>query len=171
MRPRDAMALIAGTAIGGGVLALPSVTTPIGFLPALVVMSAVWAFLALTSTAYAEAAARIMQSEAASGAPAGTPMEGFSVATLTSRAFGTRAAVVCSISFLAQMLAVLTAQVVKCGELLSVTARVPHVLGCVIPSAVAGLFVFKGRPASVEAANTALGDGRTRLGRRSAPCP
>ena len=55
MQPHHAIAIIAGTSIGGGFLALPSVAIPMGFVPAAVAMAAVTAVLALSAIAYAEA--------------------------------------------------------------------------------------------------------------------
>lgn len=105
----DGVSIIAGTAIGGGFLALPSVTAPMGVRPAVVLMLLVWAFLAVTGIAYAEAASISLES---GSDDSGDVTGGVSVASITERTFGERAAYVCSLAFAAQMLAVVTAQVV-----------------------------------------------------------
>lgn len=110
----DAAAILAGTAIGGGFLALPAVTTPLGFLPSVAALTGVWLFLALAGICYAEATVAVLSDAEA------TPEEvaddevarGVSVLSITHRAFGKkRASVVCSFAFAAQMVAVVTAQV------------------------------------------------------------
>ncbi|OLQ13448.1 hypothetical protein AK812_SmicGene2545 [Symbiodinium microadriaticum] len=56
----DAAAIIAGTALGGGFLALPSVTAPMGVMPAIFGLIVVWAFLAAVGLVYAEAPMGVM---------------------------------------------------------------------------------------------------------------
>ena len=50
-----AMLLIAGTAVGGGILALPVETGMAGFVPSVVAMIVAWVFMTLTGLYYAEA--------------------------------------------------------------------------------------------------------------------
>jgi tyrosine-specific transport protein len=104
----DGVSIIAGTAIGGGFLALPSVTAPMGVGPAVVLMLLVWAFLAITGIAYAEAASMSLEGGSEN---LGDATGAVSVASITERTFGERAAYACSLAFAAQMLAVVTAQV------------------------------------------------------------
>lgn len=151
MRSADAVAMIAGTAIGGGLLALPIVTTPMGFLPATVALLSVWCFLVLTAITYAEAGSRVLRDidpKRLGG--------GFSVVSLTRCAFGGRVSAACSLAFLAQMLAVMTAQVVKAGEIVALQTSLPHALSCALPSVATGLFAFQAPSRTVERTNTAL---------------
>ncbi|MBI2601423.1 MAG: amino acid transporter [Deltaproteobacteria bacterium] len=46
--------LVAGTCIGGGMLALPVLSAKVGFLPALLVMGGVWAFMTIAALFYLE---------------------------------------------------------------------------------------------------------------------
>ncbi|KAL1514646.1 hypothetical protein AB1Y20_003738 [Prymnesium parvum] len=150
----DASAMIAGTAIGGGILALPIVTTPMGFLPALVALTCVWGFLLLTAIAYAEAGSSVLRqihSESSGGRSTV-----FGVVSLTRRAFGGKISGACSVAFLTQMLAVVTAQVVKAGEMLALKLPLSPFLACAIPSAAAGIFAFSAPHRTVERANTWL---------------
>ncbi|MEC8306895.1 MAG: aromatic amino acid transport family protein [Chlamydiota bacterium] len=48
--------LISGTMIGGGMLAIPQVTSPLGFFPASILSIAVWAFMYLTGRCLVEVA-------------------------------------------------------------------------------------------------------------------
>ena len=58
-------------------------------------------------------------------------------------------------AFLLQMLAVVTAQVAKSGEILEVFG-LPYTLGCLLPSIFTGLFVFQSESKVVERSNTLL---------------
>mmetsp|Transcript_505 Transcript_505/g.756 ORF Transcript_505/g.756 Transcript_505/m.756 type:complete len:249 (+) Transcript_505:78-824(+) len=60
MKMSDAVSIIAGTAIGGGFLALPSVTNPIGYLPSVLGLVLIWSYLVLSSTAFVEAAGLVV---------------------------------------------------------------------------------------------------------------
>lgn len=152
MRPGDASALVAGTAIGGGFLALPAVTSQLGFLPSAAALVGVWAFLAMTGIAFVEAVATALEAARAEGEPEAL----VSVPSLTERAFGRRASLVCSAAFGFQMLAVATAQVVKAGEVFSLLAAQPYPVGCLGASALFGAFTFLTRTSLVERANTVL---------------
>lgn len=168
IKATDAVSIIAGTAIGGGFLALPSVTSPLGYGPASLGLILAWTFLLLSATAFIEAAGlvadvRNMENgvDDVGGVSTGTDIavaqEGAtSVATVIRYAFGKRVALVGGSLFIAQVLAVVTAQVVKGAELFSDCLGIPYLLGCLVPTSLAGLFAFGSEPEVVERANTAL---------------
>ena len=162
IKATDAASIIAGTAIGGGFLALPSVTAPIGYLPAAVGLIAAWSFLLLSATAFIESAglvADIKEQETSSSNDEITAVDegAISVATVIRYAFGKKCALIGGTLFIAQMLAVVTAQVVKGAELFSdCFSFIPYLAGCLVPTTLAGLFAFRSRPEVVERANTAL---------------
>ena len=109
MMPRDGAALIAGTAIGGGFLALPAVTTPMGFAPSALCLVVVWSFLVLTGCALIESADTVLEQTSGRDTSGGEPQP-VSFASLTAFSFGPAGSLICSGAFIAQMLAVLTAQ-------------------------------------------------------------
>ena len=160
----DAVAIVAGTAIGGGFLALPLVTQPMGFKPSLVALVAVWAFLTSTAILYAEAAAiMIAQKTATLDVAAGDGEDqqtAVSITSLSEQIFGRTGSIACSIAFACQMLSVVTAQVVKAGEL--VTLALPseqgayYIAGCVSASFLFGGFAFRAPSRVVETTNTLL---------------
>ena len=160
----NAASIIAGTAIGGGFLALPSVTSPLGYGPAALGLILAWTFLLLSSTAFIEAAglvADVRDMESGNGVGVGPDVavaeEGaISVATVIRYAFGKKAALVGGTLFIAQMVAVVTAQVVKGAELFSDRLGIPYLVGCLVPTTLAGLFAFGSKPEVVERTNTAL---------------
>lgn len=154
----DGIAIIAGTAIGGGFLALPTVTAPIGFLPSTAGLFAVWVLLVLTGITYAEACIRTAEQtlEEDSAGCEDELTSGASIVSVSQRALGRDVSVLCSIAFAAQMFAVLTAQIVKSGEILATVTGLPYALGCLLPSALVGIFTFCSRARLVEQTNTAL---------------
>eukprot|EP00897_Mesotaenium_endlicherianum_P004229 jgi/Mesen1/3834/ME000207S02840 len=56
-----AMALITGTTVGAGILALPAVTAPAGFFPSATVLCSVWAFLVVEALLLAEVNISLLQ--------------------------------------------------------------------------------------------------------------
>ena len=114
MSTRDGAALIAGTAIGGGFLALPAVTAPMGFAPSVLCLVLVWGFLALNGLALIEATSIVLNYMRDDGKGEVQDEEqgdaGVSFASLTAYSLGPVGALVCSSAFVAQMLAVVTAQ-------------------------------------------------------------
>lgn len=64
MGVKDGVAVIAGSALGGGFLALPLVTAPLGILPSLVGLGMAWAFIAALCTVYAEVSAQTLTDKA-----------------------------------------------------------------------------------------------------------
>ena len=148
MRTIDAVGIVAGTAIGGGVLALPLVTTPIGYLPALCGLVGVWSFLVLTGVAFVEAAGHVIAED--------KDATTISHAKVMRVAFGPRASILSSLAFMAQMAAVMTAQVVKGGEFIVQLTGMNYYAACLLPTIVFGIFSFCARLKVVERANTAL---------------
>lgn len=167
IKATDAASIIAGTAIGGGFLALPSVTSPLGYGPAALGLILAWTFLLLSATAFIEAAGLVADlrdmensngvGELPNGPDIAVAQEGAtSVATVIRYAFGKKAALVGGSLFIAQMLAVVTAQVVKGAELFSDCLGIPYLFGCLVPTSLAGVFAFGSKAEVVERANTAL---------------
>lgn len=173
IKATDAASIIAGTAIGGGFLALPSVTSPLGYGPAALGIILAWTFLMLSATAFIEAAGLVADvrdmennGNGVDGGSSSTnkPSDNAvavengatSVATVIRYAFGKKAALVGGTLFIAQMLAVVCAQVVKGAEMFSDCLGIPYFVGCLVPTSLAGLFAFGCKPQVVERANTVL---------------
>lgn len=154
MKVTDAAAIIAGTAIGGGFLALPSFTSPIGYLPTLLGLTLSYVFLVLSAIAFVEAAG-LAEDDNQTNGDASTP-GGTSVAFVIKHAFGKKWAVVAGLGFIAQILAVMTAQIVKGAEMLSHVTGMPYRVACVAPMAMIGLFVHASKTETVEGFNTLL---------------
>lgn len=173
----DGIAIIAGTCIGGGFLALPTVTAPVGILPSTAALIGVWLFLVLTGISYAEACIRIANAPQAERAEAGDNDAaaddddddsddadefldaGTSIVSVTSRTLGKGFSLFCSFAFATQMVAVITASVVKSGDILACLTGLPYVVGCLLSSVFVGLFTFGSPTRLVEQTNTWLAAG------------
>jgi len=143
----DAIAIIGGSAVGGGFLAVPAVTAPLGLLPSASAMVATWVYLVLSGLAYVDAAC---MSE-------GIDTDGASVLAISRRCFGNGVAALFSLLFVAQMLAIVSANLVKAAELsASLLPRLPFPAAVLLAAAGFGAFVFGAAPATVAAANTLL---------------
>ena len=152
MGVKDGVAVIAGSALGGGFLALPLVTAPMGIIPSVLGLGLAWGFLAVLSVVYAEVSQLTLKDKAADS----EEDEGVSVVSVAQRTVGDWAAILCSTAFLFQMLAIVTAQVAKSGELLETCIGLPYIAGCLIPSIFLGLFTFQLPAKVVERVNTLL---------------
>mmetsp|Transcript_31852 Transcript_31852/g.48374 ORF Transcript_31852/g.48374 Transcript_31852/m.48374 type:complete len:190 (-) Transcript_31852:235-804(-) len=144
--------------IGGAFLALPAVTTPLGYIPAALGLFVAWTFLVGSSFAFIEAAGLV--SDAKQSETKEEKKEGESglttVATIIQYAFGEKYASVGSFLFISQMFAVTTGQIVKGAELLSDFTPVPYLLACLLPPAIIGYSTFTSEPSVVERINTLL---------------
>ena len=118
MGVKDGVAVIAGSALGGGFLALPLVTGD---------------------------TSRLLVED-----------EGVSIVSVAQTTLGDSAAILCSVAFLLQMLAIVTAQVAKSGELLQTFIGLPYIAGCLLPSILLGAFAFEMPAKIVERTNTLL---------------
>lgn len=163
MKWTDAVAIIAGTATGGGFLALPQVTSPIGYGPTVLGLMLAYAFLTTAALAFCEAAglakeetAVLLQQQDKSSHHATT--SGTSVAAVIQQAFGRTWAMVAGAGFLTQMVAVLTAQIAKGAELLAYTTTgvIPYRVACILPVTIVATWVYRNSSQRVESVNTAL---------------
>lgn len=119
----SAVALIAGTAVGGGFMALPFATAGSGYVPSVCAMTGCWMYLTLIGLVVAELSLRTMaksgkQTVSIDGIAEGTAGRGV-------------AAVVGTIWVLLQW-STLVAQVARGGELLQEVTGVSHPVGCAI---------------------------------------
>ena len=147
----DATSIIAVSAVGAGFLVIPTITSPLGVWPTAVGLTLAWLFLALAGVAYVEAASRIIQHDLDGGGE-----HGASIFTVGRYCFGTPAAVMCSIVFMVQMLATVTANVAKTAELLHGTTPLSYASSVLLPPAAIGALVFGAPRAFTQRVNTVL---------------
>lgn len=159
MGVKDGVAVIAGSALGGGFLALPLVTAPMGIMPSVLGLAMAWAFLAALSAVFAEVSALTLKDKTVETGDTSRLLvedEGVSIVSVAQTTLGDSAAILCSVAFLLQMLAIVTAQVAKSGELLQTFIGLPYIAGCLLPSILLGAFAFEMPAKIVERTNTLL---------------
>ncbi|KFZ39143.1 amino acid permease [Shewanella mangrovi] len=103
------IAIVAGTAVGAGMLALPLATAALGFVPAIVLMLACWAISAYTSLLMLEVNLR-------SGV-------GDNLHVVTGKALGKKGQVLQSLSFLSLLFALTAAYLTGGADLLALKAQ------------------------------------------------
>mmetsp|Transcript_3860 Transcript_3860/g.7716 ORF Transcript_3860/g.7716 Transcript_3860/m.7716 type:complete len:515 (+) Transcript_3860:62-1606(+) len=148
---RDAASIFAGTAIGGGSLALPTVVAPMGLAPAMLGLIIASVFVTVTSLAYGEVALAVTASRQEDD-----DSTAVSVVTIVFDVLGRSAAVACSVAFVTQMLVIQTAQVIKAGEILGFLFGMPYQFCCFTTALLLGVFSHVASFSVVERGNTAL---------------
>ncbi len=151
----DAVAMVGGSAVGGGFLAVPEVTATLGILPSTAGLLMSWAFLVMAGLAYVEAAGACCRDADGEGRKPSC-----SILALSRRSFGRRLPrlpTALSCVFLAQMFAIVTANLCKAAELATVVApALPFSVSAWLVAAVLGSFVFAAPRHLVASTNTAL---------------
>ena len=148
----DASAIVAGSVVGGGFLAVPLFTAPIGVLPSATVFAATWGFLVLCGLAYTEAAAAVLAND-----ETGETGERASVLSVSRRYLGTPLATVLAVVFFLQMLIIATANLVKAAELIGVVfPALPHGRSIVLLATIFGVFNLVATSRVMASVNTAL---------------
>ena len=111
-------ALIAGTTIGGGFLALPSATAPLGAAPSVLGLSGVWLFLLGTSFSMVDSI--FMLNKKNMGA-SDSMVGNISIFSLVRECFGDAAGTLAGMVFLLLVNVTLVAQLSKIGTILNST--------------------------------------------------
>jgi tyrosine-specific transport protein len=111
-------ALIAGTTIGGGFLALPAATAPGGALPSAVGLVAVWTYLLGCSLSFANAIFLMKDNIKIEGTQTSTKDDEISIFSLVRECYGNIAGFLTGVLFLLLIKATLVAQLSKAGVLL-----------------------------------------------------
>lgn len=160
MTVRNGISIIAGTAIGGGFLALPSVTAPIGYGPTFLGLILSWMFLTFSSHAFIEAAG--LASDVRShrnlynGENVETDVRKSTISSIIMEAFGKRWGIVVGVAFVCQLLAVMTIQIVKGASIISQMSHMSYAAACFIPPILAASFAYFTEPEIVESGNSVL---------------
>ena len=147
----SAAALVAGTAIGGGFLALPYTTAPAGAAPSACVLVGCWLLLNLQSAILAE----LLVDESASN-DSGGDVSYSSLARSTLGGGGERAV---GTLFVVLMVATLASQLSKAGGLVAPLLGLPYAAGVVVVAASLAAFSAANTPRLVSRANGVLTAG------------
>ena len=143
-----AATLVAGTAIGAGILALPAVCGPAGFVAAGTALTGAAAFSVLTGLMVAEVAVNTM-CELGTG-------RGVSLGSMARRTLGEGGAVVVSLTYAFLHYALLVAYISKAGETLEVATGAPLPATAAGFTAALGLLCYAASPPALDAANSLL---------------
>lgn len=160
MSVRNGIGIIAGTAIGGGFLALPSVTAPIGYGPTSLGLILIWIFLTLSAHAFIEAAGLAADIRSHRQPTNGEKIDlnrgKSTISSIIMEAFGKRWGIVAGVAFVCQMVAVMTIQIVKGASIISQISDMSYAVACFIPPILAASFAYFTEPEVVEGGNSAL---------------
>lgn len=113
---RSCAALIAGTTIGGGFLALPTATAPLGALPATIGLFGCWLYLLYCAYALSSTIFLIKENSETSG-NTDNPQQ-LSIFSIVKTCLGSTAGTISALTFVVLMVATLVAQFSKIGILL-----------------------------------------------------
>jgi len=129
----SSVVLVAGTTVGAGILALPAVTQPVGFVPSSAGLLLAWLYMASTGLLIAEVAL----SDMASSGKVATSLQ-----SMAARTIGPAGATLSSLSFIIVHFGLLVAYLSRGGELLA--AALPGAMAVGIPAPAVFAVVFGG---------------------------
>lgn len=141
-------ALIAGTTVGAGILALPTVTLPSGVAPSTVLLIAVWLYALISGLLIAEVSLDVMRKEGANS----------SFLAMVENILGKPGAILAGGAYLFLHYALLVAYIAQGGEILlrALPLHLPNWAGATIFALLFGGIMYFGRPKLIEKLNSAL---------------
>ncbi|OKH33786.1 tyrosine transporter [Calothrix sp. HK-06] len=141
-------ALIAGTTVGAGILALPTVTLPSGVAPSTVLLIAVWLYALISGLLIAEVSLDVMRSEGANS----------SFLAMVENILGKPGAILAGGAYLFLHYALLVAYIAQGGEILlaALSLNLPNWVGTTVFALLFGGIMYFGRPKLIEKLNSAL---------------
>lgn len=142
-----AAALVAGTAVGAGILALPAVTAPAGFLPSAAGLAAAWAFSVASGLLLAETNVNTLCALGRGGA---------SLRAMAGATLGRAGAGVTGLAYAFLHGALLVAYCSRAGEVLEGGAGLPYPAGAALFLGGVGGVCALFSPAALDAANGAF---------------
>lgn len=124
--------LVAGTAIGGGMLGLPVLTSPGGFVPSIFIYIACWLFMCLTGLLFLEISLH-MEKDA-------------NIVTMAERTLGMPGKIFAWILYLFLFYCLTLAYIIGCGDIFSSLSQglIPRWLGSCVFLLLFGPFVYLG---------------------------
>jgi len=144
----SAATLVAGTAVGAGILALPAVCAPAGFTASGVTLTAAAAFSIFTGLLVAEVCVNTM-CELGSGS-------GVSLGSMARRTLGDGGATAVSITYCLLHYSVLVAYIAKAGETISTATEFSQPLADIGFTLLMGTLCYAARPNQLDIANSIL---------------
>lgn len=150
-----AIALITGSSVGAGMLAMPAATAASGFVPSASVMIGSWAILTLEALLMVEVNLSVSKCRSARGEDLDSVV---SLRSMAAETLGPAGAQLTSAVYLFMSYTLLVAFISKGGEVLDLLSdhAVPASMGGVAFAAFLGSFVTFGKPEAVDSTNQVL---------------
>ncbi|MCO5558281.1 hypothetical protein L7F22_011860 [Adiantum nelumboides] len=148
---QGAMALIIGTSVGAGILALPARTINVGFVPTLTTMGLSWCFLVLEALLIAEVNVAVSEQHKSGGSGVGLPLCAMAEKTLGPLGGTLAASIYVFLSY-----TLLVAYIAKSGDVLSPLLHTSPTLGCWIFTLVFGSVTLLSNIKLVDSLNQVL---------------
>jgi len=143
----SAVALVTGTTVGAGVLALPSTTAASGFLPSTLGLLAAWIFMASTGLLFAEIATNLVKEDGSN--------KGAGILTMANKLLGRAGALPAGGAYLFIHYALLIAYIAGAGEIITQVFSLPKELGPVLFTAAVGSVLTFGNEKQIDSFNNA----------------
>jgi len=156
-----AVALITGSTVGAGVLALPATVAPAGFVPSSATMLLCWAVLLVDALLLAEVNIAMMRErdEVRLEHGRGHSPISISLRAMAGRTLGPKAAVLTSLGYLFCSVALMVAYVAKAGSILEGTGAVDYATGATLFTAALGATIYGGGTRAADLLNRPLTAG------------
>eukprot|EP00250_Pteridium_aquilinum_P034014 c6872_g1_i1 orf=198-1904(+) len=148
---QGAMALIIGTSVGAGILALPARTMNAGFVPTLTTMGVTWCFLVLEALLLAEVNVALLE-EHENGSAHGV----LSLCAMAEKTLGPLGGTLSACIYTFLSYTVMVAYIAKSGDILSPLIHTSPLLSCWIFALVFGSLTLLGKTKLVDSFNQIL---------------
>jgi len=143
-----ATSLVSGTAVGAGILAIPSVSLKPGFIPSSLTLCSAWLLMAGTGFLIAEVTCNIARLD--------TSMNTFGLISITERLFGKYAAQILGVFYVLFHYTLLIAYIAEAGGILSAVTHMPTFLGPIVFTLFMGGVIAFGTAQLTEMINNVL---------------
>jgi len=144
----NAVALVTGTTVGAGVLALPATTAAAGFVPSTAALVGAWVFMCSTGLLFAEIAANLRKEE-------GMKTQSLGILAMTDKLLGKAGAIPAGSAYMLIHYALLVAYIAGAGAIVSDVLHLPKAAGPVLFTAVVGSVLSFGSNALIDQFNNA----------------
>ena len=141
------VALLAGTTVGAGILALPAVTSPVGFIPSTAVILGCWLYSVVTGLLFAETNVRLMR-ELGRG--------GVSVLSMAKDTYGKYGSALAGFTYVFLHYCLLVAYVARGGELLTEFIETSPTMASVAFCLLLGTTIYVSESKVLDSINTSL---------------
>ena len=141
----NSISLVAGTTVGAGILALPSVASEAGFTPSCVALLGSWVFMSITGLLISEVCCNLVKKD--------KTMENIGILVMVKKTLGPYGAAISAVVYLFIHYALLVAYIAEAGAIISYAARWPEWGGPVAFNVIIGGILAFGPDALILAMN------------------